>query len=386
MIKTIDTYLFLKVPEENPNSTLLRIASCFCYVYENCLIGQLSQIWRKYPDLEAIGVLDNSNKAVGILVQEQLFKLLGNPYGWDVMSRKMSGNYKIITRSFLDADSIYYAAEQLKGEIKEGKQKYYLIIDGEGSFQGIFSIRDVLVTLSEKNRNDIRHAQEIQRNIIESMKKYDGRNIEIVCINEMALEVGGDIHYCKKYSESSWIIFLSDVCGKGIAAALVTSVLRGMAEVYDFNQGFEKFIEVSGDYLARMNEFATAVFLDYDEESGKLNIADMGHSYIYRYNGVMEKILPAKNPPLGIDSSGAIKTYTIDSPGFIAVMTDGIIEQVDSSGREYPLSRFEEYLSNHNNESIETLGGFFLSDIREYRGNVPQNDDITFILMRFKRS
>lgn len=75
----------------------------------------------------------------------------------------------------------------------------------------------------------------------------------------------------------------------------------------------------------------------------------------------------------------------MDCPDLLAIMTDGIIEQVDSSGREYPLSRLEEYLSGHFNEPIKTISEFFLSDIVNYRGTEPQNDDVTFILMRFIR-
>jgi serine phosphatase RsbU (regulator of sigma subunit) len=157
-----------------------------------------------------------------------------------------------------------------------------------------------------------------------------------------------------------------------------------MAEVYDFNQGFERFIRIAGDYLSKMNEFATAVFLDIDEENGKLYLTDMGHSYIYRYSGFLEPVRPAKNPPLGINTlSTPLKTDTLDKPKLLAFMTDGIVEQTDSEGREYPLSRFEVYLGNHLNESIVDISSYFLSDIRDYRGKEPQKDDITFILMRF---
>ncbi len=361
------------------------LAADFYYIYSDEKIDDVVNELSYNTGINAIGVINHDDQIIGLIIRKDLFNIIGKPYCRDVLKNRSVEMVTIKTESFHFEENIFNVADKLEEELHSGEFRYFLLKDDENHFLGIFNTKNLMVYLSEKTRNDLEHARRIQRSIIKDQDFIKNENFELAAVTIMAHEVGGDIYFVKKYSKSNWVIFICDVCGKGISASLVSSVLGGMAEIYNFDGGFPVFLDVLNEYIGRLNEFVTGIFIDYNENTGEFVAADMGHGFVYLFNGTLSRINPGRrNPPIGVMPK--IEPYLFKGRLLkgesLVLLTDGVIEQIDSHQTEYPLSRLERIMVNTRTKNLDKTRDEIISDIKVFREGQPQNDDITFVLVK----
>jgi sigma-B regulation protein RsbU (phosphoserine phosphatase) len=131
----------------------------------------------------------------------------------------------------------------------------------------------------------------------------------------------------------------------------------------------------------------TAVFLDYNEETGVVDICDLGHSHIFMYrNGKLLNIKTNQNNlPIGIspDLNPKIGSFTPLPDDLVFVITDGLIEQENLSGEIYSLKRIAAIFADTGGEGVELVSDRLYQDFHRFRGKRPLADDVSWLLMRF---
>jgi sigma-B regulation protein RsbU (phosphoserine phosphatase) len=209
--------------------------------------------------------------------------------------------------------------------------------------------------------------------------------------SRMAKGVGGDYYTIKKFSESKWVISLCDVSGKGVSAALVTSLLGGLFSIYNFNSGLTEFIKKMNEYVLNsfnMEKYLTGVFMKFDEETGKVKLFDMGHSfiYVYRDKGLYKFKTSDDNVPIGFipEISPKGNQFTLKAGDILFAVTDGITEQTDSEGNEYGMSKILSIIEKNKNDNFENIISEMQKDIDNFRGYHPQHDDMTMLVLQYK--
>ena len=372
------------------NQTIARLASSFVYVHREERIFDLQDAMRAEENLQAVGVVDDDDRVVGIVVRRDFFAIMARPYAQDVFRNHPVREIMATPRMFSSDANLFTVADEIDEDMRNPGVDYYLLTYSEERFAGIFSSQDRLVYLSQITQSDIALARKLQSRIVKEREFVVGQRLEIVSTSRTAKGVGGDFYEVREYAPGRWIIAMCDVSGKGVAASIITSVLWGMMSIYDFANGMVPFIQKLNNYLVRTFEtekFVTAVFLDYDEESRRIEICDMGHSHIFMFREEkMHKINTNQNNlPIGIvlDIEPRVDQFTPRSDDILFVITDGLIEQESMRGDIYGMKQISSIFAAHAEMPVEVISDRLLEDFNRFRGKRTLMDDVTWSIMRF---
>jgi sigma-B regulation protein RsbU (phosphoserine phosphatase) len=92
-----------------------------------------------------------------------------------------------------------------------------------------------------------------------------------------------------------------------------------------------------------------------------------------------------QNLPVGIteEVEPQASTLTLERNDIFILITDGLAEQVNSSGEEYSIERLYKMVIAHEDRSLEEIREHILSDFKQFKGEIPFHDDVTFLLVRY---
>ncbi len=368
-----------------------KIAHILFYVYENSLITEVVDSFHMMDEeVAAVAVLGKDGKAIGLIEQMELSALLSRPYGRDVLRKKTAGEMAGDVKRYSVDMNIFSVAEEIDEDMKASGISYYLLVDDKNNFRGIFSTRGMLIYLSNLTTQDISIARRLQSRIVREKEYIETENVEIVTCSIPAKGVGGDFYTVHKYNDTNWFICICDVSGKGVAASVLTSVLWGMLSIYDFTRGLKTLVKELNHYIVQTFEgekFVTAIFLDYNEFTGKTIICDMGHSHIFSYR--KDKLFKLKtnlsNLPVGIvpDMEPSLNMFQLQNNDLLFLLTDGLIEQAGIRNKAYSIKRVEKIISEHPNSPLEEIRDNIVTDFNTFRGTKQLQDDLTFVLLQY---
>jgi serine phosphatase RsbU (regulator of sigma subunit) len=212
--------------------------------------------------------------------------------------------------------------------------------------------------------------------------------------------ISGDFFDIFPLSESSVGIFICDVMGHGVRAALVTSMMRALLEqqsgiesdpgrlLTHINQGLVSILKNTGTTL-----YATAVMMVADAARSELLYANAGHPkplHIRRDEGDAIPLADAasKGPALGLFAEASYHTArTPIAPGdLIMLFTDGLFEV---EGPDEQLYRHEDLLEAVRKRSSlpghEVVEGV-LAEVRDFAQRLEFDDDVCVIGVEVARS
>jgi sigma-B regulation protein RsbU (phosphoserine phosphatase) len=167
-------------------------------------------------------------------------------------------------------------------------------------------------------------------------------------------ELGGDFYDVFPLSETTAGIFVCDVMGHGVRAALVTALIRGLLEelhgmahdpsqlLAGINHGLSTILRATEEPL-----FATAVYLVADIAAQELRYANAGHPAPLHLQKQSARVEPLTPPPLGgslalgmIEQTTYPTTVTRLAAGDrLLLFTDGIYEVFDAQQEEFGKER-----------------------------------------------
>lgn len=156
--------------------------------------------------------------------------------------------------------------------------------------------------------------------------------------------LGGDFYAFRLRGPKRLAVVIGDACGRGQEAAKLlpgvlqrlhetaASSVRPSAVLHHLNRGLTG--ELSSD------RFVTGAALEIDGHAGTLTVANAGHvpGVLRRASGKVEIVGRASGPPLGIlpDARYRDETYRIESGDVMVLMTDGVLEAVETDLAEMP--------------------------------------------------
>ena len=379
------------VPPVRQGEILAKLSQSAMYASQDVEIEALAAAMDKAPALFAVGVVDAGNAPVGLILRRELFDLLAKPYGREFYKKKPISAVMKESRIFRDDASIFGVADVLKEEVRRLDDTYYLLSNSAGRFSGVFSTKNLLVYLSDTTARDIALARRIQSAIVRESDRFEDPRCSILCYSRMAKEVGGDFYLVKRLNANRVFLGICDVSGKGIAASLITAVLGGIFDTYTGAQGLGPFLRRLNQYLHetfRFEYFVTGIFIELDIETGESTICDMGHSYVLvREHGQLFRVgKKSSNPPLGIvkNLTPVLSGYRFTRGGLAFLFTDGIVEQTDLHGIEYSERRLWRLLKSKADLGPDELQDRLIGDLDRFRGEQPQSDDLTFMVLSYR--
>lgn len=369
------------------------LVSSMYYVYDNTKIDTIAEALVRYENVYAVAVVDKSLKVQGVIIRKDLFDILGRRFGRELYYNKKVCDMMQKVKSFNYTMHIFECAKIIEKDILTGVQDYYVLVDDGGCYRGIFTTKDMLIFLSRLTQLDIEQSKRIIGRIIKKEYAMKTKRLNIAIRSEMVQDIGGDSYYViPSKSKNQVVIGTCDVSGKGIAAAMITTLISGMITSWDFdNNPLEKFLIQLNNFIYTTFEgerFVTCCFMLIEEDSGLLHMYDFGHSmtYLLRNNNMFKLSLKEINLPMGIQkisaiNSGKTKMETDDS---IITFTDGLIEQRNAECNEYGIQRLMKVVNDNYSYDDMKIIETMLNSVNNFRGTYPQQDDITILFTRFE--
>ncbi len=219
--------------------------------------------------------------------------------------------------------------------------------------------------------------------------------LEIAGLSEPALEVGGDYFDFIEVDERHLGVVIGDVSGKGIPGALVMATLRTTmrAEARGDLSPREVLRRVNATVTKDTSDgtFVSVTYGIVDRQQGTFTYARAGHEPLL-CTGSNGSGPVSREPPgmvLGMvegEFFDLIEEETVDlkSCGTAILYTDGVPEAMNSSREEYGQVRFEKVVGSRRAESPDGLIRAVLEDISGFTAGIPQHDDITLVVLRWR--
>jgi len=341
------------------------------------------------PEIHAIAVVDEKMKPLGILTRDEFMATMSRPFVMDMYRYKSIKSLVREVKTYPYYLHIYSLYDELGSVVLNKKTEFFVLVDEDGGFVGVFSSQDLLSYVYVMMKKDMNSAMEVQKNVVPEEYKFVTDNFVVFAASKPTKEVGGDFYFVKDVGDR--IIFtLCDVSGKGPSASLITTTLGGFFNAFNFvGDGYDNFLKRLNSYLLSSfqgEKYVTGVFGEIYKESGEINLWDMGHGYILVKNGKdLNKPVSKSNKPLGILEDISLeseKIYLKDKDILIA-FSDGVIEQRNSNGEFYPEKRFYPILRGTN--SPELIKSTLWTDIKNFRGKYPQSDDMSILMIQMDK-
>ncbi len=208
--------------------------------------------------------------------------------------------------------------------------------------------------------------------------------------NRPCLAVGGDYYDLIDCGDGGVYFAIADVCGKGMGAALLMSMLKAMlrcevragASPLDIGRRVNNILFDSID----SDKFVTMFLGHLDPATGRLTYVNAGHDapLLLRNGGDHVEELAATGLVAGILPDAPLESAAVElAPGDILyAYTDGIREALAPDQSEFGVERVTELLTaNREAEPVE-LARTMEARVREFiQGGEPQ-DDMTQLVVR----
>jgi sigma-B regulation protein RsbU (phosphoserine phosphatase) len=256
------------------------------------------------------------------------------------------------------------------------------------------------VVEEETLRRDIALASDVQRRLLPEAPPH-AECVEFAAASVPARRIGGDYYDFVELGDGRIDIALADVSGKGVAAALIMSVVQASLRIIS-SEG-----DVSPPRLvARMNEFvyrstpaskyATFFYAQLDGQGRHLRYVNAGHNAPYLLRA--ERGLTAGSPPAEIEQlsvGGTVvgmfpemgyeeATIELYSGDVLLVFTDGVPEAHNPESEEFGEERLQQLLRQTAHLPADEISARISAEMKDWIRDAEQYDDLTFIVMKVR--
>lgn len=208
--------------------------------------------------------------------------------------------------------------------------------------------------------------------------------------------VGGDFFDVFGINDTAAGVFICDVMGHGIRAALVTAIMRGLVEelmpvaaepgrfLREINRSLTAIL-----HRTREPFLATAFYMVADVSNAELRFASAGHPSPFRVRRSAAKVEPLKSidpghgPALGLFERPPYPTCACDlKPGDLFLLfTDGIYETNNPQGEEFGRQRLADSVRRHLRLTPERLLDAVIDEARGFAHDQEFQDDVCLLTM-----
>jgi sigma-B regulation protein RsbU (phosphoserine phosphatase) len=256
------------------------------------------------------------------------------------------------------------------------------------------------VVAQETLRRDIALASDVQRRLLPDAPPL-ASSADFAAFSLPARHIGGDYYDFVELLDHQIGIALADVSGKGVAAALIMSVVQASLRI----------ISSEGDVplprlVARMNEFvhrstpaskyATFFYAQLDQQRQQLRYVNAGHNppYLLRAGrrstadaALLEiEQLTVGGTVVGMFSEVAYEEATVElyPDDVLLIFTDGVSEAHNPEHEEFGEERLQELLRQTAHLPATEIGSRIVTAMKDWIQDAEQYDDLTFIVMKMR--
>jgi len=259
--------------------------------------------------------------------------------------------------------------------------------------------------LSAKNaamEEDLRMARELQMALLPQRFPTLPRDavqsasaVRFCSVFHPASSVGGDFFNVVRVSETAVGVFICDVMGHGVRAALVTAMMRALGEqlgdaagnpgalLTEINRGLSSILQQSGTTL-----FATACYLIADVARSRISYANAGHPSPLLLRSADGGVVPltaphTAGPALGLfaDAQYLTHEHPVEARDLILLFTDGLFEVENGRAEAFGESRLRESIRLSASLPPARVVHHVFTEVERFAEGQAFADDVCFVGM-----
>jgi len=232
-------------------------------------------------------------------------------------------------------------------------------------------------------------AREIQQGLVpQGLREFP--YLEVKGIHLPCHGVGGDYYDVFPLSDESTAFLVADVTGKGLGAALLTTMLQGALSGMKLGVAPEKVFNHVNRFLcehASVGRCAT-MFFGRINAGGILEYLYGGHpSPLLIRDGKVSDLYTEGTLPVGLADEVTFEATRIQlEPNDVLVLfSDGIVEAANAQNELFGFERLNEVTAQCAQASIETVMKTILDAVEEFSRGAAQADDLTLLIVRYRQ-
>jgi sigma-B regulation protein RsbU (phosphoserine phosphatase) len=248
--------------------------------------------------------------------------------------------------------------------------------------------------LVERERERQRMEQEINiaRDIQQALLPKDFREFPHLAVNGYnlpCLSVGGDYFDVFPLSDNRTAFLLADVSGKGLGAALVTTMLKGALSGMTLGTDPARVINHVNNFLCSHSEvgrYATMFFGILDED-GHLEFINAGHPspFLIR-RGNADEAFTEGSYPVGLvpEAEYTAACLKLEPGDTLVLFSDGVTEAMDPDDNLFGVPRLKEVLTGQLECPLDNIKKCVLDAVDNFTRGAHQADDLTLLIVRYR--
>jgi len=256
------------------------------------------------------------------------------------------------------------------------------------------------VVEQEALRRDIALASEVQRRLLpDAPPRAEGA--EFAAASVPARRIGGDYYDFVELPPGGIGIALADVSGKGVAAALIMSVVQTSLRIISSESNIPL-----PRLVARMNQvvfqstpaskYATFFYAHFDGQRRQLHYVNAGHNAPYLLRATRPGTVDSAAPEIeqlsvggtvvGMFPDMCYEEATVELyPGDVLfAFTDGVPEAHNLENEEFGEERLQRLLCQAAHLAADEISARISAEMKSWIGDAEQYDDLTFIVMKVR--
>jgi len=246
--------------------------------------------------------------------------------------------------------------------------------------------------VKEQIASELRVAREIQMGMVPHDFTALERDYQVSlgALLEPAREVGGDLYGVCAAGPERLVLFMGDVSGKGIPAALFMARTISLARLLSREMTDPERI------LARLNDELTAdnpscMFVTFlcgvfERRSNRLVLANAGHCrpVLLRKTERPRWAVPTLGTALGFEFGLTFELIelALDDGDSIIFYTDGVSEAFNAQEECYGNDRLLSDAGTVNGASGPAIAAGLFNKVRAFAGAAPQSDDVAILALK----
>ena len=215
-----------------------------------------------------------------------------------------------------------------------------------------------------------------------------------------AAAVGGDFFNVFALTDTTAGIFICDVMGHGMRAALVTAIMRGLVEelipvaadagkfLTEINRSLHTILRLTDEPM-----LSTALYLIVDVAEAEMRYSSAGHPSAFKLRrdvGTVDTLKsydPRHGPAMGLfeESTYPVCRCPLAANDMLFLFTDGLYEIDDVTQEEYGQERLLATVRQRVKLPPEQLFDEVLADVKRFSGNKEFYDDVCLVGVEIAR-
>jgi sigma-B regulation protein RsbU (phosphoserine phosphatase) len=244
----------------------------------------------------------------------------------------------------------------------------------------------------ERERQRLEQEIDIARGIQQALLPRnfpDNPNFAVTGINFPCLAVGGDYFDVFPLSEGRTAFLIADVSGKGLGAAIVTTMLQGALSAMTLGTDPARVFSHVNRFLCDHSEvgrYAT-VFFGILDPDGHLEFINAGHPspFLIR-RGTAEEAFTEGSYPVGLvpEAEYTAACLKLEPGDTLVLFSDGVTEAMDPDEQLFGVPRLKKVLTGQLECPLEQLQKCVLESVENFARGAHQADDLTLLIVRYR--